>query len=116
MLTIDVFQFGVVILRSQAIVDLVVEAVHVEMVGGGVAGVALVLAVHADVLRIGGIARGVLVQARGHEGQVFQLFRGEHGAIEHGRQQTSVVVFQQRQIRQQRAVLQHRVRDLDLGG
>ncbi|MNO66920.1 hypothetical protein D3C76_577200 [compost metagenome] len=100
MLAVDVFQFGVVILASQPIVDLVIEAVHVEMIGSDVAGIALVLAVHADVLGVGGVPGRVLVQARGHEIQVLDFPGGKHCAIEHRRQQTAVVVLEQRHIRQ----------------
>ncbi|MNO52546.1 hypothetical protein D3C76_429700 [compost metagenome] len=115
-LSVDVFQFGIVVLPRQPIVDLVVEAVHVEMIGGDVAGITLVLAVHANVLGISGVPGGVLVQARGHDIQVLHFPGREHRAIEHRRQQAAIVVLEQRHIRQQRAVLQYALRHAHLGG
>ncbi|MCY1449201.1 hypothetical protein D9M71_659250 [compost metagenome] len=53
MLAVDVLKFGHLVLRTQAVIELVVDPSHVEMVGSGIAGVAFVLAMNADVLTVG---------------------------------------------------------------
>ncbi|MCY1436478.1 hypothetical protein D9M71_526050 [compost metagenome] len=98
-LTVDILQLGHLVLGAETLVETVVDTGQVEVVGFGIAGITLVFAVHADVLAIGGIPSGVVVQASQGELQVVQFFRGEHGTLEQGRQQTAIVVLEQRHIR-----------------
>ncbi|EYT97934.1 hypothetical protein PA99_5000 [Pseudomonas aeruginosa PA99] len=115
-LAIDVAQAALGVLQQQAVVDLVVELVGVEAVAGGVAGVAFVLAVQADVLGVAGVPRGVALQAGGGEPEPGDLLAGQLGAVEQGRQQASVVVFQQRHVRQHRPVPELCLREAHLAG
>ena len=115
-LAIDILELGVMVLAAEAVAELVVQAVGVEVIGRGVAGIALVLAMHANVLGIGGIPGGVAVQAGCGEGQVPDLPGGQYRAIEQGGQQAPVVVLEQRQVRQLRAVFEHGLGHAHLGG
>ncbi|KFF36346.1 hypothetical protein G039_0303630 [Pseudomonas aeruginosa VRFPA01] len=81
-LAIDVAQAALGVLQQQAVVDLVVELVGVEAAAGDVAGVALVLAVQADVLGVAGVTRGVAFQAGGGEPEPGDLFAGQLRAVE----------------------------------
>ena len=103
------------VLRGQALVDLVVQAVHGEVIGSDVAAIALVLAVKAQVLGVRGIPGGIAIKARGHELEVLDFLGHQHRAVEHVRQQTAIVVLEQRQVGQQRAVLEHGVGHAHLG-
>ncbi|MNZ41442.1 hypothetical protein D3C78_589930 [compost metagenome] len=115
-LAIDVFQFAILVLSAQAIIEPVLHAVQIEVIGRHVAGVAFVLAVQADVLGVRGVPGGVPVEAGTGKGQVLQLPGGEQRTVEHRRQQATVVVLEQWQVRQQCAVLQYAAGRPDLGG
>ncbi|MNH18428.1 hypothetical protein D3C79_781300 [compost metagenome] len=86
------------------------------MISFDIAGIALVLAVHANVLTIGGIARGVFVQTGNAELEVVDFFGGEHRPLKHRGQQAAVVVLEQWHIRQQRAVLEYGLRIAHFSG
>ena len=86
------------------------------MIGGDIAAIALVLAVQAQVLRVSGVPGGIAIKARGDELEVLDFLGHQHGAIEHVRQQTAIVILEQRQVRQQRAILEHGLRHAHLGG
>ncbi|MNO51483.1 hypothetical protein D3C76_418770 [compost metagenome] len=114
-LAVDVFQLGHLVLGADSIVEAVIDTRQVEVVGFDIAGIALVLAVHANVLAVGGVPCGVLVQARQGELQVVYFFRGQQRPMEQGGQQAAIVVFDQRHVRHHRAVLEDRVGHFDLG-
>ena len=116
LLTVNVLQLSVVVLRRQLLVNLVIEAVHREMVSRDVAGITLVFAVQPQVLGVGGVPRGVAVQTRSHELQVFDFLRLQHRAVEDVGQQTAVVVLEQRQVRQQGAVFEYGLGNTHFGG
>ncbi len=84
-LAVDVLQLGHLVLGAEALVETVIDTGQVKVISLDIAGIALVLAMHPNVLAVGGIPCGVLVQAGQGELQVAHFFGGEHGAMEHGR-------------------------------
>src|SRR3989338_7899318 len=115
-LAIDIVEVGEVVAAFELLVEAVVEAHQIEMVGGNASGKAAVLAVEDQLLGVGRGAVDYFVQATTGKGQAVDFAGGQQAAFEYLRQQAAVAGLDHRQLRDVRTIAQLGIGDLDLSG
>ncbi|MNJ54988.1 hypothetical protein D3C77_504590 [compost metagenome] len=90
---IDILQAALGILQYELAIELIVSLVGLETVTGGIADVALVLAIQANVLSISGVPRGITLQSSSAEFQPGNFLADQLAAVKHTRQESGVVVL-----------------------
>src|SRR3990167_91944 len=100
----------------EVLVELVVEAGQIQVIGSDAAGETAVFAVEYQLLGVGRGTVDDLVQASTGKGQTVDFAGGQQAAFEHLGQQAAVASLDHRQLGNMRAVAKFGSGDLDLGG